>query len=237
MNTALFIGLVILVGVDLGWVLHQRAIRRMSPILTRLAAEMNGKVESSNLFLMPKLRFSHLGTEVEISSASTGIAGESRRYTYTKFIGFDFNNFEFRILPRSFQTIGDKWIRQKKPISIGVDKLDKRLSIYSNNEPLLKANPKPNSPEWWTMVKLVWNWKVLKKVSWVRVLVLGVIPEYRKLGIDALFYYKTALAANKKGMKMGEMSWILDNNDRMNRPIIALGGEVYKTYRFYEKAL
>jgi hypothetical protein len=139
MNTALFIGLVILVGVDLGWVLHQRAIRRMSPILTRLAAEMNGKVESSNLFLMPKLRFSHLGTEVEISSASTGIAGESRRYTYTKFIGFDFNNFEFRILPRSFQTIGDKWIRQKKPISIGVDKLDKRLSIYSNNEPLLKA--------------------------------------------------------------------------------------------------
>ena len=100
---------------------------------------MNGKVESSSLFLMPKLRFSHSGTEVEISSASTGIAGESRRYTYTKFIGFDFNNFEFRILPRSFQTIGDKWIRQKKPISIGVDKLDKRLSIYSNNEPLLKA--------------------------------------------------------------------------------------------------
>lgn len=74
-------------------------------------------------------------------------------------------------------------------------------------------------------------------MTWVRVLVLGVIPEYRKLGIDALFYYKTALAAEKKGMKMGEMSWILDNNDRMNRPIIALGGEVYKTYRFYEKAL
>ena len=130
MNTALFIGLVILVGVSLGWVLHQRTVRRMSPILTRLTAEINGKVESFSLFLMPKLRFSHSGTEVEVSSASTGIAGESKRYTYAKFIELDFNNFEFRILPRSFQTIGDKWIRQKKPTPTGGDMLDKRLSIY-----------------------------------------------------------------------------------------------------------
>ncbi len=111
------------------------------------------------------------------------------------------------------------------------------ITLPDLNEPLLKAYPKPNTPEWWVMVKLVWNWKVLKKVSWVRVLVLGIIPEYRTLGIDALFYYKSAQAALKKGMKMAEMSWILDNNDKMNRPIIAMGGEVYKTYRFYEKAL
>jgi GNAT superfamily N-acetyltransferase len=111
------------------------------------------------------------------------------------------------------------------------------ITLPDLNEPLLKAYPKPNTPEWWTMLKLVWNWKVLKKVTWVRVLVLGVIPEYRKLGIDALFYHYSAQAAMKKGMKMGEMSWILDNNDKMNRPIIAMGGEVYKTYRFYEKAL
>ncbi len=111
------------------------------------------------------------------------------------------------------------------------------ITLPDLNEPLLKAYPKPNTPEWWTMVKLVWNWKVLKKISWVRVLVLGVIPEYRTLGIDALFYFKSAQAALKKGMKMAEMSWILDNNDKMNRPIIAMGAEVYKTYRFYEKAL
>jgi len=111
------------------------------------------------------------------------------------------------------------------------------ITLPDLNEPLLRAYPKPNTPEWWTMAKLVWNWKVLKRVNWVRVLVLGVIPEYRKLGIDALFYYKSAQAALKKGMQMGEMSWILDNNDKMNRPIIAMGGEVYKTYRFYEKPL
>jgi hypothetical protein len=45
------------------------------------------------------------------------------------------------------------------------------------------------------------------------------------------------VAALKKGIKMGEMSWILDNNEPMNRPIIAMGGEVYKTYRFYGKSI
>ena len=139
MNTALIIIMVILGGVSLGWVLHHRSMRRMLPILTRLAAEKNGKVEFPSLFLMPKLRFSHSGTEVEVSGASTGIAGESRRYTYAKFIGLDFKSFKLRIPPRSLQTIVDKWIGQKKPIPTGVDRLDKRLSIYSNNEPLLKA--------------------------------------------------------------------------------------------------
>jgi hypothetical protein len=33
------------------------------------------------------------------------------------------------------------------------------------------------------------------------------------------------------------MSWILENNDMMNRAIKALGGKIYKTYRVYQKAL
>jgi hypothetical protein len=33
------------------------------------------------------------------------------------------------------------------------------------------------------------------------------------------------------------MSWILENNDMMNRAIRLFGGEVYKTYRVYEKRL
>ena len=111
------------------------------------------------------------------------------------------------------------------------------LSLPDLNQPLRLAYPKPGTPEWWVMVKLAWHWKIRRQVKWVRVFALGVIPEYRKLGIDALFYYKTARAALKKGMRMGEMSWILDNNDKMNKPIIALGGEVYKTYRYYEKGL
>lgn len=139
MNTALLIGMVILGGVGVGWVFHHRSMRHMKPVLTKLAAQKNGTVESPSLFLMPKLRFSHSGTDVEVSSASTGIAGESTRYTYAVFAGLDSKNFKFRILPRSFQTIGDKWIIQKKPLSTGVDKLDKRLAIYTNSDSLMKS--------------------------------------------------------------------------------------------------
>ena len=66
---------------------------------------------------------------------------------------------------------------------------------------------------------------------------MGVISDYRVRGIDALFYFETAKAAVEKGIPLAEMSWILESNDKMNEVIRSLGGEVYKTYRFYEKNL
>lgn len=111
------------------------------------------------------------------------------------------------------------------------------LTLPDLNQPLRLAYPNPHTPEWVTMAKFLWHWKVRRQINWVRVFALGVLPEYRARGIDALFYYETGLEALKKGIKFAEMSWILENNDMMNRGIRLMGGEVYKTYRFYEKAL
>ena len=139
MNEALLVGVLILSGLTVGWVLHHRSVGRVMPILRRLAAEKNGTVQSPSRFLMPKLLFSHSGTEVEVSSASTGTAGKSTRYTYVVFTGVDWKGFEFRILPRSLQTIGDNVVGLKKPMSIAVDTLDKRLAIYTNEERLMEV--------------------------------------------------------------------------------------------------
>ena len=111
------------------------------------------------------------------------------------------------------------------------------ITIPDLNQPLRSAYPRPGTPDWWTMAKLVWNWKVIRQVTWARVLILGVLPEYRARGVDALFYYETGIAALKKGIQHAEMSWILENNDLISRPIKVMGGEVYKTYRIYEKKL
>ncbi len=111
------------------------------------------------------------------------------------------------------------------------------ITLPDLNRPLRLANPRPETPEWWAMLKLVWHWKIRRQVEWARVLILGVLPEYRAQGVDALFYYETAQAALKKGIRRAEMSWILENNDAISRPIRVMGGEIYKTYRFYEKAL
>jgi len=111
------------------------------------------------------------------------------------------------------------------------------LTLPDLNQPLRLAYPRPGTPEVWTTIKLAWQWKVMRRVDWLRVFALGVIPEYRGTGVDALMYLETAKAALQKGYKWAEMSWILENNLMMNRAIRMLGGEVYKTHRMYEKQL
>ena len=111
------------------------------------------------------------------------------------------------------------------------------LSLPDLNQPLRLAYPKPGQPEPLTMIKLIWHWKVRRRVDWLRVFALGVMPEFRGRGVDALMYIETARKASAKGYKWAEMSWILENNVMMNRAIRLMGGEVYKTYRMYEKRL
>ena len=83
--------------------------------------------------------FSYYGTEMEMSSASTGIDGESIRYTYALFKGLASKNFEFRIRPRSLQAVADEWAGFKKPMATEVGKLKKRLVIYTNDDRLMEA--------------------------------------------------------------------------------------------------
>jgi len=77
----------------------------------------------------------------------------------------------------------------------------------------------------------------LKKVDYVRVITLGVIEEYRKMGIEACFYAQIIKKAGEKKIKGGEGSWILETNEMMNKALQNINGKVYKTYRIYEKSL
>lgn len=76
-----------------------------------------------------------------------------------------------------------------------------------------------------------------KKITWARVLTLGLIPEYQKKGLDASFYYDIMKRAEKVGIMKGEASWILEDNEMMNRGAIAMNGELYKKYRIYDKKI
>lgn len=86
------------------------------------------------MFSLPKLYFTHDGKDVEVSSASTGISGQSERYTYVLFSGLDFKGFEFRILPKSVRTIVDDKLAIKRQIPIGDRLFDKYFSVYSNDK-------------------------------------------------------------------------------------------------------
>ena len=71
------------------------------------------------------------------------------------------------------------------------------------------------------------------KIKQCRVITLGVIEKYRRMGIDACFYSKSVEIARRKNYKMADASWILENNVAMNNALQSLNGKVYKTYRMY----
>lgn len=72
-----------------------------------------------------------------------------------------------------------------------------------------------------------------KKMTWCRIITLGLIPEYQKKGLDAVFYYEIVTRAHDIGIDLGEASWILEDNEMMNRGAEAMSGELYKRYRVW----
>lgn len=77
-----------------------------------------------------------------------------------------------------------------------------------------------------------------KRMTRCRVITMGVKKEYRKIGLETLLYKHNHIAIKSNPlMKNIEMSWILENNLEMNKPLIRMGGEPYKRYRLFEKKL
>jgi hypothetical protein len=77
-----------------------------------------------------------------------------------------------------------------------------------------------------------------KYINRVRVITMGIKKQYRRMGIETLLYkYNQIEILKNPKIKNIEMSWILENNLEMNKPLITMGAKAYKTYRIYEKNL
>lgn len=81
------------------------------------------------------------------------------------------------------------------------------------------------------IMKLLWY---SRKVKDLRLLILGILKEHRKKGIDALFYLEAWKAARKRGFKRAEFSWVLEDNILVHRAAEMIGARLYKKYRIYE---
>jgi hypothetical protein len=68
-------------------------------------------------------------------------------------------------------------------------------------------------------------------------MILGAKPEYRNRGIFALFaneMFRRGAAYEAIG---AEASWILEDNDKLNRPLESLGAKEYRRWRIYERPI
>lgn len=76
------------------------------------------------------------------------------------------------------------------------------------------------------------------KIDQLRVFALGVTHAYRHTGVAAGLYLRHLEQAAKPGeIGGGEMGWILETNEAMNRAMEGMGGKVVKKYRLYQRAL
>ncbi|MEX1010824.1 MAG: GNAT family N-acetyltransferase [Balneolaceae bacterium] len=82
--------------------------------------------------------------------------------------------------------------------------------------------------------KLLWY---RRKINRIRTALMGVLPEYRGRGIDAVLHQKSIENGLRDGFTSSELSWVLENNTEMIRVAEKIGGERSKTYRMYSKAL
>jgi GNAT superfamily N-acetyltransferase len=76
-----------------------------------------------------------------------------------------------------------------------------------------------------------------RRIDRIRVLALGVKHDYRHTGVAAGLYLKHLDTATPDGVWAGEMGWILEVNEPMNRAMEGMGGRIVKKYRVYEKGL
>jgi ribosomal protein S18 acetylase RimI-like enzyme len=76
-----------------------------------------------------------------------------------------------------------------------------------------------------------------RKIDRVRVMALGVLPEYRRRGIDAILYYESAREGIRIGHKWAEFSWMLEDNLEILKPLEVFGGRIYRRYRLVAKRL
>jgi hypothetical protein len=76
-----------------------------------------------------------------------------------------------------------------------------------------------------------------KKIRTLRVVTLGVKKEFRTRGIQSVMFEQGLRSCLKKGLTGVEVSWLLEDNEPILRIARLWGGEVYKTYRMYERSL
>jgi GNAT superfamily N-acetyltransferase len=77
-----------------------------------------------------------------------------------------------------------------------------------------------------------------RKIDRLRVFALGVKHDYRHTGVAAGLYLKHLETAMEPGaIQGGEMGWILETNEPMNRAMEGMGGRIVKRYRLFERPL
>jgi GNAT superfamily N-acetyltransferase len=105
------------------------------------------------------------------------------------------------------------------------------ITVPDLNQVLAKMNGRLLPLGWWHYLRR------RRIVDRCRVGFLGVLPAWQHTGVAAGLYAEHFHMAQVTRIHGGEMGWILETNKAMNRAMKAMGGEIVKRYRVYERSV
>ncbi|MEJ5312368.1 MAG: N-acetyltransferase [Anaerolineae bacterium] len=111
------------------------------------------------------------------------------------------------------------------------------LPLPDVNQALHRAYPRPGVPDWWSLAKMMYWWKVRKCVTTLRAFAGGFLEEYRGSGLVAILALEDLRVAVQRGYTHAEFSWVLESNIPMRQTAANFMGQQYRTYRIYDKSV
>ncbi|MBU0984652.1 MAG: N-acetyltransferase [candidate division Zixibacteria bacterium] len=139
---------------------------------------------------------------------------------------------EFEYMAKNLKQVIDPDIvlvaeHQGKPVAFS-------LAVPDINQALIKLKGRLFP---FGLARLLWHTKIRSKITGVRLVIFGVLPDFQRRGIDSMLFTETYLRAQKKGYKWAELSWILETNELMCKGAEGMGARMYKKYRIVEMPL
>lgn len=84
------------------------------------------------------------------------------------------------------------------------------------------------------LARMVWQ---AHRIKGMRIILMGCLEPYRARGYDIAMAYESLTRALMQGYETCDCSLIVENNIRLTQGLDLLGGERYKTFRVYRKAI
>jgi len=132
---------------------------------------------------------------------------------------------------QELQLVFDRhWFMVAERIDTG-ESVGVAITVPDINQVLKKMGGRLLPFGWWHFLRRG------KTMDRVRVGFLGVKRDYQHTGVAAAFYVEHFDLAIERPQKWGEMGWILETNDAMNRGMEGMGGRIVKKYRVYGRKL
>ena len=203
------------------WELHISDREKVVPALVDMAA----KLEPDHGIRIRKMSRLHLRRELDLF-------GETWNQAWKDNWGFvPYSEADLDHYAQELQLVYDRnWFMIAEKVDTG-ESVGVAITVPDINQVLRRMKGRILPFGWWHFLR---RRKIMTRV---RVGFLGVKPEYQHTGVAAGLYMEHFDMAAATPQTGGEMGWILESNDAMNRAMEGMGGRLVKRYRVYQRAL